>query len=137
VRVDGLEENLEVMAADTGVAQQVGGGGLAGEQQDAAFGNHGANLNRGFDAAHARHDNVGEKEAGTEVARGFNGFLAAVDSGGFEPALVEDHPQSVGDDAFVIGDKHSGPDPVVDGTRIHGTLAETTNVRLGYCSVSI
>jgi hypothetical protein len=102
--VDGLEEDFEVVAADTGIAHEVGGGGLAGEEQDAAAGDHGADLNGGFDAAHTGHDDVGEEDLGVKVTRGFDGSLAAVDSGGFEAILVQNQSESVGDDTFVVGD---------------------------------
>ncbi len=120
------------MAANPCVAQQIGGGSLAGEQQDAAAWDHGANLNRGFDAAHAGHDDVAQEDVGMEVARGFDGFLPAVNSRGLEAILVEDQSEGVGDDAFVIGDKHPEPDPVVGETRIHGTLGKNCIQTLGF-----
>lgn len=123
--MDGLEQDFEVVAANASIAQQVGSGGLAGEQQDAAIGNQAADLNSGLDAAHARHDDIAEEDLGTKMARSLDRFLSAVNRDGFKAVLCKDQSEGVGDDAFVIGDQHSGPDPIVGGTRIHGALAET------------
>jgi hypothetical protein len=132
--MDGLEEDFEVMAADAGVAHEVGSGGLAGEQQDAARGDHGADLNGGLDAAHAGHDDIGEEDFGDKMARGLDGFLAAVDGGGFEAILVENQSQSIGDDAFIVGDEDSGPDSAVGGTRVHEAFGRNSKLTWGLCS---
>lgn len=129
--VNGFEEDLEVVAADPGIAQEVGRGGLTREEQDAASGDHAGNLNGGFDPAHPRHDDVREKDVGMKMARGFNGFLTAVDSGGFEAILGENHSQGIGDDSFVVGDEDSGPDPAVGGASIHETFGRNSRLQLG------
>jgi hypothetical protein len=131
IRVNGLEENLEVVAADPGIAEEVGGSGLAGEQQDAAAGYHAGDLNSGFNATHTGHNDVGEENVRMEMARGLDSFLAAINGSGFEAILIENHAQGVGDDAFVVGDKDSGPDPAVGGTRVHETFGRSSLRMLG------
>ena len=81
---------------------------------------------------HGGHDHVAQEDVGVEVARGFDGFLPAVDGSGLEAILVKDQSEGVGDDAFIIGDQHPGPDPVVRETRIHGTLGKNCIQTLGF-----
>jgi hypothetical protein len=130
--VDRLQEDFEVVSPDAGVAEQIGGGGLAGEQQDAATRNEAGDLNGGFDAAHTRHNHVGEEDVGLEVARGLDGLLAAIDSGGFKAILVENHSQGIGDDALIIGNQDSGSDPAVGGTRVHEAFGRNSKRLLGF-----
>ena len=122
--MDGLKDDFEVVAANPCVAHQIRSRGLAGKQEHTASGDHRANLNRGLDAAHSRHDNVGKKNIGAEMARGLHRFLAAINRCGFKAILIENHSQGVGDEAFIVGDEHSGPDSAVGGKRVHKTLAE-------------
>lgn len=117
--MNGFEENFKLVAADAGIAQQVGGRGLAGEQQNPAVRNHCANLNGSFDAGHAGHDDIAEEDIRVEEPSGFDGRLATIDSAGFKSTLIQDDAQSVGDDLLVIGDEHSGPAPIV-ATIVHG-----------------
>jgi hypothetical protein len=130
--VNRLKKDFELVTADPGIAQQVGGGGLAGKQQDAAPWVHRVNLNGRLDTAHARHDHVAQKDVGTEVARSFDGFLPAIDGSGLEAILVEDQSEGVGDDAFIVGNQHPGFDPVVRETRIHRKFGKKCIQTLGF-----
>lgn len=96
------------MAAEAGIVEEVVGGGLAGEEQDAALGAELADADGGLDAVHAGHDDVGEEEVGKPGLGGLDGLIAAVNGGYLVTTAVEDDAQGIGDDAFVIGNKDSG-----------------------------
>jgi hypothetical protein len=50
--------------------------------------------------------------------------------------LIENHSQGIGDDAFIVGDEHSGPDSTVGGKSVHKTLAENKKARVCAASIS-
>jgi len=64
------------------------------------------------------------------MACGLHGLLAAIDRGGFEAILIENHSQGIRDDTFIVGDEHSEPDSTVGGKSVHKTLAENEKTRV-------
>jgi hypothetical protein len=103
--VDGFGEELEVVAAGAGAGEDLNGGGLAAEEEDAGFGEHLADGDGGFDAVDVGHEDVGEDEVGLEGAGGVDGGLTAVDGGGFKAVALEDFDDGVGDEGFVVDDE--------------------------------
>lgn len=129
--VDGFEEDFEFVAAEAGIVEEVGGGGLAREEQDAAVGDEGADLDGGVDAGDAGHDDVGEEDVGVEGAGGIDGVLAAVDGGSLKAVLGEDQAKGIGDDAFIVGHEDTRPRRRA-GSRVHGALRNDAQKR-GKC----
>src|SRR5690349_15427895 len=101
----GLGQDFELMSLGAGALQQIGGGGLAGEQQDLAGRQKAANMDGGFDAVHVGHDDVADHQVGTDVARALDGSGSGVDGGSIEAMLVKDDSQRVGNHVFVIDDQ--------------------------------
>jgi len=101
--VDGLGEDFELVAALAGFFEQVGGGCLAGEQQNFAVGQLRLSCDGGLDAGHSSHDDIGDEHVGLEGIEGFDGFLAAVDGTCLKAGLVENDGERVGDYLFVVG----------------------------------
>ena len=86
--MDWFGKNLEFMSLDARTVQKIRSRGLAGKEQDLAVGQHGPNGDRGINAIHVGHDDVGDEHVGPERARCLDGLLTVVDSCGFKPALV-------------------------------------------------
>ena len=105
--MDGLGEDLELVALVARLLQQTGGGGLAAEEQDLAVWSLGARGDGGLDAVDAGHDDIGYEHVWLEAVEGLDGGLSAVDGARLEAGLVEDDGQRVGDDLFVVG--HEDP----------------------------
>jgi hypothetical protein len=108
--MDGLGQDFELVALGPGAVEQVGGGGLPGEEQDLAGGQYPADADGGVDAVEVGHHDVADEHVGPEGRRKLNGLLAAIDGGGIETGLIEDNREGVGDHALIVGDEHFGLD---------------------------
>ena len=58
--MDGLGEDFKLVALGAGALQQIGGGRLAGEEQDLATGKKLTNPDRSLDAVNVGHDDVAD-----------------------------------------------------------------------------
>src|SRR5579862_6746188 len=105
--VNGFRENLKLVSLGTSVLQQVGGGCLAGKQQDFTGRQKATNADGGFDAIHIGHDDVADDEIGLQRARAFHGRCAGVHRRGVIPVKVEDFGQGVGNNLLVVNYQNS------------------------------
>lgn len=108
LRVDGLGEDFELVALGARAFQEVGGSGLAGEEQDFAAREETANVDGGLDTVHVGHDDVADDEVGTNGFGALDGAGSGIDSRGIEPVLVEDYGERVGDYSFVVYHQNLG-----------------------------
>gem|GEM_PF-3692769 len=74
--VEGLGEELEVIATGAGAGENLHGGGLSAEEDDADVGEEFLNFDSRFDAVEIGHEDVGEEDLGGDAAGGVDGFLA-------------------------------------------------------------
>src|SRR5512146_722886 len=106
--MDAFGADLKFVALGASTFQEIGGGSLAGEEQDFAAREEAANVDGGLNAVHVGHDDVADDKVG---ANGFGAFHSAgsgVDSRGIEPVLVEDDGERVRDYSFVVYDQYLG-----------------------------
>jgi hypothetical protein len=103
--VDGLRQDLELVALGAGAFQQVGRRRLAGEEQDLAARQELADVDGRLDAVHVGHDHVADDEVGLDRTGALDGSGAGVDGRSVETGLVEDDGQGIGDDLLVVYDK--------------------------------
>jgi hypothetical protein len=101
-RVDGLGEELEVVATLACPGEDLDRGGLAAEEHDARLRKELLNHDRSFHAIKMRHEDVGENDLGSDAAGSFDGFHATVRSHSNKPAAVENLHDGVGDERFVV-----------------------------------
>lgn len=106
--VDGLCKDLELMALRTGFLEQVGCGGLAGEEQYFALGQALPSNNGGFNAGHASHNDVADEHVGLKAIERLDGLLSAEHCAGFKSCLIEDDRKGIGNHLFVICYEYSG-----------------------------
>ena len=91
------------------VLEEVGGGSLAGEEEDFAGGQLACELAIAASMPVIPVMITSEMSmSGAKGVEGLDGFFAAVDSSRFKAGLVEDDGESVGDDLLVVGDEHAG-----------------------------
>jgi hypothetical protein len=106
--VDGLGEELEVVAAGACAGEDFDGGGLSANEDDASFGAEFEDGDGGFYAVECGHEDIGEKDGGLEAASYVDGIVAVVDGLSLKAAAGEDLDQSVGDEAFIVYDEDEG-----------------------------
>ena len=102
--VERLLQQLEVVAAAAGVAEEVEGAGLAGEEKDAAVAVDAADVDGEVDAAEIGHHDVGEQDVGGLIEGADKGAVGAVEGLGVEAVAVEDGGEGFGDDPLVVDD---------------------------------
>jgi hypothetical protein len=100
--MDWLGENLKLVSLGAGFLQQVRGGCLTGKQQDLAFRQHGANLNRRVDAIHIIHNDIANDHFRLHGLSQFNGGFPAVCGSRFKTVPIQDNDQRVRDNAFIV-----------------------------------
>lgn len=105
--VDGLGEELEVVAAFAGTGENFNRCRLSAEENDARVRTMLADGDGCFDAVDLRHEDIGENKLRAVTVSFVDRFLAAVSGFGDEAVAVEDLNDGVGDDFFVIYDKDS------------------------------
>lgn len=103
--VEGLGEELEVVAAGAGAGEDFYRGGLAAEEDDAGLGEKLLDGDRCFNAVEVGHEDVGEDDLGGDAAGGIDRFLATIGCLGDEAAAIEDLNDGIGDEGFVVDDE--------------------------------
>lgn len=95
------------MSLSASFFEQIGGGGLSGEEQDLASGEELANANCRLNPVHVRHDDVADDKLRS-------GFFCPIHCGGprinrrgIEAVLVEDDGKRIRDNAFIIDDENT------------------------------
>src|SRR5262249_2697937 len=64
-------------------------------------------MDRRLDAVHVRHDHVADDEIRTHRLRPLHGGSTSIDGSGFEPMLIQDDSQSIGNHPLVVYHQHS------------------------------
>src|SRR6185312_16123060 len=105
--MNGLGENLELVALCACLLQKVSGGGLAGEEEDLALWQAAAGDDCSFDAGHAGHDDIADEHVGLELFDGLDGLFAPEHGTRVEASLVENDCERIGNDLLVVGDEDS------------------------------
>lgn len=126
-RVDGFLQELEVVAAAAGVAKQIEGAGLAGEEQDAAVVVGAAEADGEVDAAEVGHHDVGEEDVGGQIEGADEGAVGAVKGLGVKAVPIEDGGEGFGDDPLVVDDVDAldvGPVADICGTAAPGQIEQ-------------
>jgi hypothetical protein len=103
--MEGLGEELEVVAALARTGEDLDRSGLTAEEHDTRVGEEFLDGDGGFHAVKVRHEDVGEDDLGSDAAGGLDGFLAAIRSHSGEPTAIENLHDGVGDDCFVVYDE--------------------------------
>jgi hypothetical protein len=103
--VDGFGQDFKVVTLGMSTIEQVGGGGLAREQQNFDGWQQRTDANGGLYSVQVGHDDIRDQHVGLEGWREFQRFFAGVDGLGLEAALIEDHSQRICNDPLVVGNK--------------------------------
>ena len=112
--MDWFFEHWEVVTFGAGGGEHVHGGGLAGEEQDAALGVDGFELDAEVDAVESGHHDVGDEEVGAAGLGGLEGGKRVGEGLGFESGGVQDGGERGCDEGFIVhnegerstGDRH-------------------------------
>lgn len=100
--MNGLGQDLELVAFCASFFEQIGSGGLPGEEQDFTVGHLFARLDGSLDAGHSRHDDVGDQHIWLKGVERFDGLFSAKNGSGLKSGLVEDDGQRICDYLFVV-----------------------------------
>jgi hypothetical protein len=106
--MDRLDEYFKVVSLSVCLVEEIGRGGLSGEEQDLDGRQQGADADGSVDSVEVGHHDVRDEHVGLKCERGFKGFLARVYRAGKKAALVEDHCQRVGNYGFIVYDEDFG-----------------------------
>ena len=104
----GLGKNLELVALCARFLKQIGGGGLPGEEQDLNAGQKGSNLDGGVDSIESGDDESGDEQSGRRRCGDFESDIARRNRASLEAALVQNHRQRIGNDAFIVNNQDLG-----------------------------
>ena len=101
-----LGQNLKLVALRARLLQQIGGGSLAGEEQNLDARQQRPYPNRRVDSVQPAHNHVGDEHLRDKLAGNFHSLLAGIGHPRIKAIFVQDHRQRVCDHPFIIGDEH-------------------------------
>lgn len=101
-----LGQDFEFVSLCASTLEQVGGGGLPGEQENLAAWKKSANIDGRFNPIHIGHDDVADYEVRVDVPGTFYGTRAGIYRGRVKSVLVEDNCEGVSDNPLVVNHKN-------------------------------
>jgi len=104
--MDRLGEYLEFVTLGAGLFEQIGGGGLSGEEKDLALWQFAARNDCRFDAGHTSHDDIADEHVRLEAVEQLDSFFAAKNGARLKACLIQNNCESVGDYLLVVGDQN-------------------------------
>src|SRR5690242_9670267 len=100
--MDWFSQDFELVSLNSGLFQQIGSGGLSGEEQNFAGGERLPYANGGLDPVHIGHDHVADDQVGLDLLGALYGPGPSVDRRSVEAILVKNNGQRIGDYTFII-----------------------------------
>ena len=104
--MDGFGEHGEVVGGAAGIVLEMDGIRVAGEEEDLAVGGRFFDGDGEVDAAHFRHEDVGDEEVGGNDLRDGERVFCVVGGGCCVVLFAEDRDECVCDDGFVVYDEY-------------------------------